>query len=553
MVPFAAWLEEPARIAGQALVNGIWQGVLLTAVVALVLERLRRINAATRHAVWCAALVAVVTLPVVAFLTEPAGDAARQVSSGVGAFQQHYAGTARTQTLGSNGWTIQVPSGPWLVLLLGFGLLVACARLSRVVMALRDLRRLKRESAPVPAPYRLQLESLLRSAPAGRIPDLRLSNEIRTPVTVGFVHPAILLPTQLLAELEKEELAQIALHELSHVRRRDDWTNLAQRLAEAVFWFHPAVRWIESRLDIERELACDDYAVAVIPGERSYARCLTHLAELAVASRSGTLAPGAAPRTSQLTRRVRALLEPNRSCSVGVSPGGGLASAAVLLAAVVALTRVAPVMAFVDTTLSSVLPMVHAGPTTPAVEPRTRTQGISQSVEIRSRTSTPKEPIRTSPRPARAGSAISPEGESPNVPERSPTLTEPVQSAAFALEPLQAPANVQPQPEPTVAAASPSAPPTMQGPRFEIAVQLPLGSAVDDPSPVVSASRSVRYGTLPGPGSMPAPVRILRRGQHNTLEGICSQPVDVSDSVPSPQAWCLLGACHRSDQVCSLV
>jgi beta-lactamase regulating signal transducer with metallopeptidase domain len=42
-----------------------------------------------------------------------------------------------------------------------------------------------------------------------------------------------------LPQLSPEEIKVILLHELAHLRRWDDWTNLAQKIVKAVFFFHP--------------------------------------------------------------------------------------------------------------------------------------------------------------------------------------------------------------------------------------------------------------------------------------------------------------------------
>ena len=71
------------------------------------------------------------------------------------------------------------------------------------------------------------------------------------------------------------------LHELAHLRRWDDWTKLAQRLAEAIFFFHPAIYWIARNLNLEREVACDDWVVVHTGRTKPYALCLTRLVETA--------------------------------------------------------------------------------------------------------------------------------------------------------------------------------------------------------------------------------------------------------------------------------
>ena len=77
----------------------------------------------------------------------------------------------------------------------------------------------------------------------------------------GLRHPAILIPAALLAELHDDELDQIGLHETAHLARHDDFALIAQRAIEAMFAVHPVVRWIARRIDLEREIACDDFVL----------------------------------------------------------------------------------------------------------------------------------------------------------------------------------------------------------------------------------------------------------------------------------------------------
>jgi hypothetical protein len=89
-----------------------------------------------------------------------------------------------------------------------------------------------------------------------------------------------------MSELSLEELNQIVLHEVAHLRRWDDWTNLAQKIIRSLFFFHPAVWWIEKQVSLEREMACDDAVLATTARPRAYAECLTHLAEKSLVRRS---------------------------------------------------------------------------------------------------------------------------------------------------------------------------------------------------------------------------------------------------------------------------
>jgi hypothetical protein len=110
-------------------------------------------------------------------------------------------------------------------------------------------------------------------------------------------------------------LQQVLLHELAHLRRWDDWTNLVQRFLKAILFFHPAVWWMEERISLEREMACDDAVLAETASPRAYAECLATLAEKSFVRRSAALAQAAVNRIRQTTLRVAQILDVNRSKS----------------------------------------------------------------------------------------------------------------------------------------------------------------------------------------------------------------------------------------------
>jgi hypothetical protein len=84
---------------------------------------------------------------------------------------------------------------------------------------------------------------------------LRTAEWVEVPTAIGFFQPAVIVPAWTLGELSAEELHSVLLRELAHLRRWDDWTNLAQEVVGALFFFIPAVWWIGSRLSLERETA----------------------------------------------------------------------------------------------------------------------------------------------------------------------------------------------------------------------------------------------------------------------------------------------------------
>jgi hypothetical protein len=124
-----------------------------------------------------------------------------------------------------------------------------------------------------------------------------------------------------LRELPPADLSVILTHESEHLRRGDDWTNLIQKIVRALFFFHPAVWWIENRLSVEREMACDDAVLAVTSNPRGYANCLVSLLEKSLAHRlenqrlenqRWSMAQSAVNRAREASLRLAQILDKNR-------------------------------------------------------------------------------------------------------------------------------------------------------------------------------------------------------------------------------------------------
>jgi hypothetical protein len=146
---------------------------------------------------------------------------------------------------------------------------------------------------------------------------LLVSDDVRIPTALGFFRPAIVLPSWALRDLSQDELRAIVLHELAHLQRWDDWTNLAQKFVKALFFFHPAVWWIDSRLALEREIACDDIVLEQTANARIYAASLVSIAEKMIAEkmRMGSalaLAQSALGRVKEVSQRVAQILDIKR-------------------------------------------------------------------------------------------------------------------------------------------------------------------------------------------------------------------------------------------------
>ena len=107
-----------------------------------------------------------------------------------------------------------------------------------------------------------------------------VSDDVRAAAVLGLTSPSIVVAPVALGALNDEELDQIVVHEWAHVHRRDDIARLVQRVIVAFAGLHPAVWWIDRQLHLERETACDDWAVNATGSARALAVSLTKLASL---------------------------------------------------------------------------------------------------------------------------------------------------------------------------------------------------------------------------------------------------------------------------------
>ncbi|MGB8131416.1 MAG: M56 family metallopeptidase [Candidatus Angelobacter sp.] len=278
-----------ATLVSQRLLFSAVGGTLLAAAVWFLLQLFPKRDSRTNFAIWFSTLLATAMLPLLGLYLE-----GRAVAPG---------GSPAVITVSTSiAWYVFIA---WAV--------IALAGLARVVLATFQLRRLRSHAAPVemeslPAESR----SLIGDAQKSRPVSVLVSDELEVPTAIGFHNPAVILPAWMVESTPAEELKYILLHELAHLRRRDDWTNLAQKILKALLFFLPSVWWIERRLSLDREMACDD-AVLVHSGTPvGYAECLARVAERSFLRRQIALAQAAVGRVRQLTERVTKILDPDR-------------------------------------------------------------------------------------------------------------------------------------------------------------------------------------------------------------------------------------------------
>jgi beta-lactamase regulating signal transducer with metallopeptidase domain len=102
------------------------------------------------------------------------------------------------------------------------------------------------------------------------------SNRVLTPVVIGYIRPKIIIPENI----DKEAIEFILLHELVHIKRRDNLWRIVSVIAACVHWFNPFTwlcLYISSK---DAELACDDRVLRFLTEaeRKEYAKALAELA-----------------------------------------------------------------------------------------------------------------------------------------------------------------------------------------------------------------------------------------------------------------------------------
>jgi beta-lactamase regulating signal transducer with metallopeptidase domain len=278
-----------ATAASERLLYSAVGGTVLAVAVWFLLQLFPKRDSRTSFVVWFSTLLATAILPLF------------NLHSGAAA-----AGTGASQAI------LTIPSA-WAWYVFVAWAVIAFAGLIRVAFATLQVRKLRAEAVAIDLEQLdFSLRDLVEEFQKARPVALMVSSKLEVPTAIGFRRPAIILPAWLLESTPAEELKYILLHELAHLARRDDWTNLAQKVLKAVLFFLPSVWWIERKLSLDREMACDDAVLARSGSPRGYAECLARVAQRSFLRRQIALAQAAVGRVRQLTTRVAMILDPNR-------------------------------------------------------------------------------------------------------------------------------------------------------------------------------------------------------------------------------------------------
>jgi TonB family protein len=147
------------------------------------------------------------------------------------------------------------------------------ARLVWIVVGGLKLRRLRAAGEPL-----AEQEHAVLQRRIGTHADVRYVAGVRQPMTFGVLRPVVLLPAALGRHPAATRDAVLA-HELVHVRRADWCWVVVEELLRTLLWFHPAIWWLISRVQLAREEVVDAAAVAATGQRRAYLEAMLVFAD----------------------------------------------------------------------------------------------------------------------------------------------------------------------------------------------------------------------------------------------------------------------------------
>ena len=424
------------------IAHWLWQGCVVTVVTLVILRFLDRVPSRVRYLVCWVAFSAVLLLPLMS-----------AVSPAVSPLPVVVVTSAVSPPLPS------VPDtstwAPVLLAMWGFWLF---AHAGQVAVATLAIRRVRARCTPFPPTLERRLRHWAQVRNRGRSTHLIVSDTVRAAAVIGCRSPLIAVAPALIQHLTADELDRIVIHEWAHIQRRDDVANVAQLTGRMLAGWHPALWWLDRRLQAEREMACDEMVVALTGSSKAYAACLVKLAGLALVRRGplpalGVLSPAhlatrvqrivsykcsAAPAWSRTVAGTATVLLVGVSVAIGLFRFEEAVVVSSPLAATRAVTHSTPIQAAIDVPAPIAVAPV-SGAARPQSAGATRPQSVDRN-RRRGEASRPRQAASTSNRasssttPAIASTTVSDTPLENTTPSPSPDLPD-VEASADASPP----------------------------------------------------------------------------------------------------------------------
>jgi TonB family protein len=288
-----------AQALSAALIDFVWQGLWMALALWVLLFMLRNRSPRVRYAVSSTMLAAMACLPAITTCLNYTRPPAERITPMwvIAGLQTAAAATVPGHApFGWAGWLQR-----WALTIWALGVLLFSLRVVWAALRLATLRR--RSTAPEAAV--LGMTARLMERMHLRRPVRVLMNAATdSPSVVGWIRPVVLLPAAAILGLTPPQLEAVLAHEFAHILRYDYLVNMLQTVAETLLFYHPAVWWASARIRRERELCCDDLAVAACGDALCYARALTRLERMRLTAPAMALGSTGGPLLYRIRRIV---------------------------------------------------------------------------------------------------------------------------------------------------------------------------------------------------------------------------------------------------------
>ncbi|HEY1018800.1 MAG TPA: M56 family metallopeptidase [Sediminibacterium sp.] len=158
----------------------------------------------------------------------------------------------------------------------------------------------------MPAEWRLFVQKIAAQLNIKKNVRVFLSEQVNTPLTVGFLKPIILVPMASINHLSTQQMEAVLLHEMAHIKRYDYLVNILLSIAEIGLFFNPFTQLISKSIRKERENSCDDWVLQFQYEVPVYAEALLRIAYL---QQAPALAMTATGKKNDLLYRVKRMIE----------------------------------------------------------------------------------------------------------------------------------------------------------------------------------------------------------------------------------------------------
>ena len=269
----------------EALLHSLWQGLLISVLLGLVLKLLSGASAHKRYLAATSALLLHCMLFGASFYyaaqqAAPTATPTLEIDqiSNFGLSNEQYATETNYFNLVSSSINSVlvfsrenhlVISAIWLlgIMLLSF----------RFAGGLLLVEKLKKSDHRVPNSWKRRMNRLATSMGVHQKVRLVFSSKVTVPSITGWLKPVIIIPLSVINNLPPDEVESILAHELAHIKRHDYLVSILQAMVEIMMFFNPFVWWISNLINEERELCCDDMAIKAVGNHQAYIYALANL------------------------------------------------------------------------------------------------------------------------------------------------------------------------------------------------------------------------------------------------------------------------------------